>query len=243
MHIDVKETIWHRLVINESYEAEVTKMLYEGKSYEDVVDFLYGKGKYIGVEYLFGTTQGIEQEQNGGENTIELIDNDYNTVWGNNGDNKFILNPDEKTVEKILRACWRNDGFCPCLITSLQAVSVVSKPSLKSYERIISSSCFEQKLSKRTFFENSIINSFKIYRNCLCLAFINYIEKVFNVKTLSKEDQDKIKKALLSKETTDNPAIFSPKTSKKRGLFLKENENVGFVETDNEWYEQIRNIK
>ncbi len=66
---------------------------------------------------------------------------------------------------------------------------------------------------------------------------------VFNVKTLSKEDQDKIKKALLSKETTDNPAIFSPKTSKKRGLFLKENENVGFVETDNEWYEQIRNIK
>ena len=114
MHIDVKETIWHRLVINESYEAEVTKMLYEGKSYEDVVDFLYGKGKYIGIEYLFETTQGIEPEQNGGENTIELIDNDYNTVWGNNGDNKFILNPDEKTVRKILRACLRNGGLCPC---------------------------------------------------------------------------------------------------------------------------------
>ena len=66
---------------------------------------------------------------------------------------------------------------------------------------------------------------------------------VFNVKTLSKEDQEKIKAALLSKETTDNPAIFSPKTSDERGLFLKENENVGFVETNNAWYEQIKNIR
>lgn len=66
---------------------------------------------------------------------------------------------------------------------------------------------------------------------------------VFNVKTLSKEDQEKIKKALLSKETTDNPAIFSDKKSKVRGLFLKENPNVGFVETDSKWYEQMKNIK
>ncbi len=66
---------------------------------------------------------------------------------------------------------------------------------------------------------------------------------VFNVKTLSKEDQEKIKKALLSKETTDNPAIFSDKKSKTRGLFLKENPNVGFVETDSKWYEQMKDIK
>ena len=73
-----------------------------------------GKVENIEVEYLFETIQDIEPEQNNGDNTIELIDNDYNTVWGNNGDNKFILNPDEKIVEKILRACWKNDGFCPC---------------------------------------------------------------------------------------------------------------------------------
>ena len=114
MHIDVKETIWHRLVIDESYEAEVTKMLYEGKSYADVTDFLESKGENIGVEYLFETTQDIEPEQNDGENTIELIDNDGNTVWGNNGDNKFILNPDKKTVRKILKAYWKNGGLCPC---------------------------------------------------------------------------------------------------------------------------------
>ena len=84
MHIDVKETIWHRLVIDESYEAEVTKMLYEGKSYADVISFLYSKGEEnTQVEYLFETTQGIEPEQNNGDNTIELIDNDGNTVWGN----------------------------------------------------------------------------------------------------------------------------------------------------------------
>lgn len=65
----------------------------------------------------------------------------------------------------------------------------------------------------------------------------------FNVKSLSEEDQKKIKAALLSKETTNNIAIFAPKTSKTRSLFLKENENVGFVETDTKWYEQVKEIK
>lgn len=68
----------------------------------------------------------------------------------------------------------------------------------------------------------------------------------FNTKSLSKEDQDKIKAALLSKETTDNPAIFGTKESQEkgiRGLFAKQNDNVGFVEVDNQWYEQIRNVK
>lgn len=68
----------------------------------------------------------------------------------------------------------------------------------------------------------------------------------FNTKTLSKEDQEKIKKELMSKETTDNPAIFGTKESQKkgiRGLFAKHNDNVGFVEVDNAWYEQIRNVK
>ena len=103
MHIDVKETIWHRLVIDESYEAEVTKMLYEGKSYADVINFLYSKGEEnTQVEYLFETTQGIEPEQNNGDNTIELIDNDGNTVWGNNG---FCpCSPGASDVNR----------FCPC---------------------------------------------------------------------------------------------------------------------------------
>lgn len=62
----------------------------------------------------------------------------------------------------------------------------------------------------------------------------------FNVRTLDKGDQEKIKEALMSKETTDNPAIFSGKKSEIRGLFLKENDNVGFVETNNKWYEKLR---
>ena len=66
---------------------------------------------------------------------------------------------------------------------------------------------------------------------------------VFNTKTLAKEDQEKIKKALLSKKTTDNPHIFSAKGSNIKGLFLKENPNVGFVETNTAWYEGMKNIK
>ena len=66
---------------------------------------------------------------------------------------------------------------------------------------------------------------------------------VFNTKTLAKEDQEKIKKALLAKSTTDNPHIFSDKKSKIRGLFLKENPNVGFVETNTAWYEGMKDIK
>ena len=48
---------------------------------------------------------------------------------------------------------------------------------------------------------------------------------------------------LLAKSTTDNPHIFSDKKSKVRGLFLKENPNVGFVETNTAWYEGMKNIK
>lgn len=66
---------------------------------------------------------------------------------------------------------------------------------------------------------------------------------VFNVKSLSKDDQAKVKAALLSKETHDNPAIFSAKSSKIRGLFLKESDKAGFVEVNNKWYEDIMKEK
>ena len=66
---------------------------------------------------------------------------------------------------------------------------------------------------------------------------------VFNTRTLAKDDQEKIKKALMSKATTGNPHIFSNKKSNIRGLFLKENDNVGFVETNTAWYEGMKNIK
>ena len=66
---------------------------------------------------------------------------------------------------------------------------------------------------------------------------------VFNIKSLNKDDQAKIKAALLSKETYENPAIFSAKTSKIRGMFLKESDKVGFVEVNNKWYEDIMKEK
>ena len=47
----------------------------------------------------------------------------------------------------------------------------------------------------------------------------------------------------MAKSTNDNPHIFSNKKSKVRGLFLKENDNVGFVETNTAWYEGMKNIK
>ena len=51
----------------------------------------------------------------------------------------------------------------------------------------------------------------------------------------------------MSKEVTDNPYIFSPKEktkdSKIRGLFLRENPNVGFIETNTAWYESMKGIK
>ena len=34
--------------------------------------------------------------------------------------------------------------------------------------------------------------------------------------------------------------IFSDKKSKIKRLFLKENPNVGFLETDSKWYEQAK---
>jgi len=43
-----------------------------------------------------------------------------------------------------------------------------------------------------------------------------------------------------SKTVIFNKLSFSPKTSKVRGLFLKENKNTGFVEANTEWYRQIQ---
>lgn len=65
----------------------------------------------------------------------------------------------------------------------------------------------------------------------------------FNTRTLSKDDQEKIKKALMSEKTTNNPHIFSGKESKVRGMFLKENDKVGLIETNNKWYEKLREVK
>jgi len=92
MYIDSKETIWFRTYIDEKYEEEVLQMLKEGKTLKEVQDFIeYNSTGDIG-EYLFDTCEELIPEHNEGQNTIELLDNNGNNVWGNvTGLNKKIV--------------------------------------------------------------------------------------------------------------------------------------------------------
>ena len=92
MYIDSKETIWFRTYIEEKYEDEVLQMLKGGKTLEEVQNFIrYTQTEDLG-EYLFDTCEELTPEHNEGQNTIELLDDNGNTVCGNvTGLNKKIV--------------------------------------------------------------------------------------------------------------------------------------------------------
>ncbi|WP_137625226.1 phosphate/phosphite/phosphonate ABC transporter substrate-binding protein [Lactiplantibacillus pingfangensis] len=59
---------------------------------------------------------------------------------------------------------------------------------------------------------------------------------VYNTKSLSKDDQDKIAKEFTSKEFAQNKEIFSEKDSKTPKLFPKKSEKTQLVSVDDNWY-------
>ncbi|MFC6201340.1 phosphate/phosphite/phosphonate ABC transporter substrate-binding protein [Lactiplantibacillus nangangensis] len=59
---------------------------------------------------------------------------------------------------------------------------------------------------------------------------------VYNTKSLSKDDQDKIAKEFTSKEFAQNKEIFSEKGSKTPKLFPKKSEKTQLLKVDDQWY-------
>lgn len=65
---------------------------------------------------------------------------------------------------------------------------------------------------------------------------------VINSETASKEEIEKIKNALISEETANNPGIFRMKDSEIKGIFPKWSEATRLIEVDDAWYDKVRNL-
>ena len=62
-----------------------------------------------------------------------------------------------------------------------------------------------------------------------------------NSKTVSTEDIEKIRAALISDKTANHPGIFNVKDSGKKGIYPKYSEKTRLVPTDDSWYDELRN--
>ncbi len=65
---------------------------------------------------------------------------------------------------------------------------------------------------------------------------------VINSNTATKEEIEKIKAALTSDETANNPGIFRVKDSEVKGIFPKWSEATRLIEVDDAWYDKVRHI-
>jgi len=83
MYIDCKETIWNRLNISDEYGETVKEMLDKGQTYSDIQEYLDERHQFKGVEYLFETAEELEPADNYYQNTMELLDENGNCIWGN----------------------------------------------------------------------------------------------------------------------------------------------------------------
>lgn len=62
-----------------------------------------------------------------------------------------------------------------------------------------------------------------------------------NANTVTASDIEKIRAALTSDKTANNPGIFNVKDSGKKGIYPKYSEKTRLVPTDDSWYDELRN--
>ena len=66
---------------------------------------------------------------------------------------------------------------------------------------------------------------------------------VINQDTVSNDEARKIKEALTSDETANNPGIFKMTGQNIKGIFPKWTEKTRLIEVDDAWYDQLRNVQ
>lgn len=65
---------------------------------------------------------------------------------------------------------------------------------------------------------------------------------VVNRDTVSNDEVQKIKAALTSEETANNPGIFKMSGQDVKGIFPKWTEKTRLIEVDDAWYDKLRNL-
>ena len=66
---------------------------------------------------------------------------------------------------------------------------------------------------------------------------------VINSTTASMQEIEKIKVALTSDETANNPGIFRQKGSEIKGIFPRWSEKTRLIEVNDAWYDKVRNVE
>ena len=61
-----------------------------------------------------------------------------------------------------------------------------------------------------------------------------------NTDTVSAADIQKVRDALTSDKTANNPGIFNVKGSGKKGIYPKYSEKTRLVAADDAWYDELR---
>ena len=66
---------------------------------------------------------------------------------------------------------------------------------------------------------------------------------VINRDTVSNDEMKKIRVALTSDETANNPGIFKMTGQSVKGIFPKWTEKTRLIEVDDAWYDKLRSIE
>lgn len=87
--LDIKNTIWQRVDFDsEEQMLDVQEKLKRGELVTglDVIDYLQGEEN---CEYLYETAEEIFPEENNGLATLEILDEDGDTIWHNGTDEHY----------------------------------------------------------------------------------------------------------------------------------------------------------
>ena len=84
MYVDVKVTVWQRIKLNEDEDVSAEDVIEMLKLHEPYMDFLWDEKKFsIDWDTITDTEEYLPAEENGGQSTVELYDNDGKLLWNN----------------------------------------------------------------------------------------------------------------------------------------------------------------
>jgi len=85
MDFDFKITAWERVNVNEEDEGKVLQAIKDGiiKSSNDLYDFLGYQTKGIHCHKIDDTEEPMTLESNNGYTTIDVIDDEGDSIWQN----------------------------------------------------------------------------------------------------------------------------------------------------------------
>jgi len=85
MDFDFKITAWERVNVNEEDEGKVLQAIKDGKikSSNDVYEFLGYQTKGIDCHKIDDTEEQMTLERNNGYTTIDVIDDEGDSIWQN----------------------------------------------------------------------------------------------------------------------------------------------------------------